>query len=804
MTRAVWKVIRAAVARRRLQTAVIGAVALLSTGTVVLAVGLLVLSNAPFDHAFARQSGAHAAVTFDPSLSTVEQLAATAHASGVTAAAGPFDTVEAAVSAGPRQFGTMTVAGRSERDGAVDRLTVDSGRWLSGPGEIVLSRERSGPPGTTVGSLLIVAGVQLRVVGVAQSITDTAGAWVWPTQSDVLQASGASTSRQMLYRFADAGSDAAVTADVATVTAGLPKGALLGSASYLVAKRGADSGTAPVVPFVVAFAILGLVMSVLIVANVVSGAVVSGYRNIGILKTLGFGPRQVVAGYAGQVLAPGLVGCVAGAALGNLLAVPVLTQTGRAYDVSTTGGVAGWVDALAVLGMPAVMALAAVVPAIRAGTVPAAQAISTGRAPRAGHGYRVRRALHATRLPLPLRFGLGTPFARPTRTGVTLLAVLLGSATVVFAVGLATSLDRVAAAATRTAQVPVQVELGGVTVAKNGAPVQKGGQQAGPGPDPGAATGGATSDVTDPAAVLAAIRAQSGTAHVVGVTRLGRGLTVVGYTGEVGMEAYDGDPSWTGLVLISGHWWTGVDEVVAGSGLLRSTGHRVGDTITLATEAGRRQVRVVGEVFDLEYDDGMVLLAGVGTVAGLTDHTRPDWYEVGLTAGTGPDAYVDSLSATLGTAAHVEVRDEGNTAQTFTILVGLIVTLTLLLSAVAGLGVFNTVVLNTRERVHEIGVLKTLGMTPRQVRVSVVAAMAGIGLVAGALAVPLGDLLQHRVLPVMADAAGTGLPGSFLDVYPPLELVALGAAGIVLAVAGALVPAGWAARTRIATALRAE
>jgi putative ABC transport system permease protein len=257
-------------------------------------------------------------------------------------------------------------------------------------------------------------------------------------------------------------------------------------------------------------------------------------------------------------------------------------------------------------------------------------------------------------------------------------------------------------------------------------------------------------------------------------------------------------------VLVSGRWWTEPDEVVAGSGLLRTTGHRLGDTLTLSTDTGRRQVRVVGEVFDLDYNNGMVVLAGTGTMAGLSDHPGPDWYEVGLTAGTNPNAYVDSLSGTLGTSARVEVREEQNTAQTFAILVGLIVTLTVLLSAVAGLGVFNTVVLNTRERVHEIGVLKTLGMTPRQVRVSVVAAMAGIGLVAGALAVPLGDLLQHRVLPIMADAAGTGLPRSFLDVYPAAELLALGAAGIVLAVAGALVPAGWAARTRIATALRAE
>jgi putative ABC transport system permease protein len=639
---------------------------------------------------------------------------------------------------------------------------------------------------------MTVAGVSLRVVGVAQSITGTAGAWVWPTQTDVLHGRDTTPSRQMLYRFADAGSDAQLASDLATVTAGLPNRAVLGSASYLVAKRNADSGTAPVIPFVIAFAVLGLVMSVLIVANVVNGAVVSGYRTIGVVKTLGFSPRQVVASYAGQVLVPGLAGCVAGALLGNLLAVPLLAQTGRAYDVSTSGGVAGWVDGLAVLAMPAVMAAAAVVPAARAGRIPAVQAIAIGRAPRSGRGYRVRRALHATRLPLPLRFGLGTPFGRPGRTAVTLLAVLLGAATMVFAVGLAASLNLVAGAATRTAQVPVEVDLGGPDLVKPGGP-------AGPKPDTPPLGGG-----LDAATVLAAIHAQPGTARVVGAVRAGQGLSLVGYTGQVGLEAYDGPADWIGYPLITGRWWAGPDEVVAGSGLLRTTGHAVGDTVTITSDTGRRQVRIVGEVFDLDYSNGMVLLAGTGTLTGLTDRTQPDWYDVGLTSGTNPDRYVQALSATLGTSARVSVRSEQNTAQTFAILVGLVITLALLLSTAAALGVFNTVVLNTRERVHEIGVLKTLGMTPGQVTASVVAAMAGIGLVAGVLAVPLGAMLQHRVLPVMAAAAGTGIPASFVDVYGPVELVALGAAGIVLAVLGALVPAGWAARTRIGIALRAE
>ena len=86
----------------------------------------------------------------------------------------------------------------------------------------------------------------------------------------------------------------------------------------------------------------------------------------------------------------------------------------------------------------------------------------------------------------------------------------------------------------------------------------------------------------------------------------------------------------------------------------------------------------------------------------------------------------------------------------------------------------------------------------------VVASMIGLGAVAGVIAVPLGAYLHARILPIMGNAANTNLPASVTNVYNAGMLSLLGCAGIVIAVLGALVPAGWAARSRIATALRAE
>jgi len=56
----------------------------------------------------------------------------------------------------------------------------------------------------------------------------------------------------------------------------------------------------------------------------------------------------------------------------------------------------------------------------------------------------------------------------------------------------------------------------------------------------------------------------------------------------------------------------------------------------------------------------------------------------------------------------------------------------------------------------------------------------------------------------MAHAAATNVPASYVNVYSAPELALLALAGLAIAIAGALMPASWAARSRTATALRAE
>jgi putative ABC transport system permease protein len=790
--------VRGGLSRRRVQTVVIGLVVLISTAACTLALGLLVDSSAPFDHAFAAQRGAQLAATVDPARATPAQIAATAHLPGVTAMSGPYAEVvisgQASLPGIPGQvrLPLVTLAGRARPGAPVDDISLDSGRWVRNPGEVVVSRNLDGPT-LQPGQQITVTGVpgtpRLTVVGIAKSITDSAGGWVMPAEIAALTAHGTPPLAQVLYRFATAGTTAQVSADLAEVRAALPAGAITGGQSYLPIRLQAGESLAPIVPFVVAFGIIGLVMSVLIVSNVVSGAVVAGYRRIGILKSIGFTPAQVVAAYVGQVIISAVVGCLAGVGLGNLLSVPLLSKTANVYGVGVLT-VPPWVSALVPATVCVLVGIAALLPALRAGRLSAIQAIATGRAPRRGRGYAAHRLLGRLRLPRPITIGLAAPFARPARTAVTLVAILCGAGTVTFAVGLSTSLSMVAAGVSHSVSEPVQIALSGGFVHISGPKTRPGGV-AGPG------AGQQQSPAAQQRAVQAALRAEPATLRY--VAEAVQEANVPGLAHQIPVHAFRGNATWTGYDLISGRWYRGPGEVVVPTYFLTVTGKTVGDTVTITVGGARVPVRIVGEVFDTE-NRGLAMLTDWPTLARAIPGLAPQWYDVALRPGTNARAYANALGG-LGPGFDVSVNANN---PFFLTLVGMIGILTLMLALVAGLGVLNTVVLTTRERVHDIGVFKALGMTPRQIIVTVVCWVAGIGLAAGLLAVPAGIALHRYVLPIMARSAGTNVPASFLNVYRLDELALLGLSGLVIAAAGALLPAGWAAKISTASALRAE
>lgn len=801
---ALGKVVRSGVGRRRLQSLVMALTTLAAVTSSVLSLGLLTVVRAPFEHAFNARNGAHLAVQFDGSKVTAAQVAATAHAAGVTEAAGPYPIAAAlattigtdCVKGAGSDNGPITVTTRPDlgRTSGLDQLALTRGRWPTGPGEIVLPSQRydSDCFGDSVVFSSLPSKTSFKVVGFAGSVTSSATGFLTADGFARLTAAGATSDEQMLYRFAKAGTASDIATDKQAVVAAAPVGAIESGQSYLTAEQQATGNAKAYVPFLIGFGILGLFMSVLIISIVVSGAVTSGIRRIGILKSLGFTPSQVARAYIAQAMIPATLGLFLGTVFGNLLAVPILGETSKQLGAANAASarIPLWVSAVVPLGILLIVGVAALIPALRAGRMPTVRALVVGRAPRAGGGQRAQRL--ASRLPLPraMSLGLAQPFARPARAVVVGAAVLFGVVSVTFAVGLEKGFNKYLDSITSGFNVAsVFVE----PTADVGVPWGRYGPN-----DP-------REPHLDAAKVAAAIAKIPGTKAAFGWGDSGAtmvGAPPGGETAEV--FTVTGDFSWAGMQLLSGRWHSAPGEAVVGDKLATAVGIHVGDDITVVQQNKQLSLKVVGINFDTSVGDYTVMTdAATFTAAGLTPHI--DQFNVDLASNVSEPDWTAAAAATLSPLnASAQQSSGGGKNSVVITMSALVATLTLMLIAVAALGVLSMVVQDTRERAHDLGIFKALGMTPRQTIAMVLTSVSLTGLVAGLIGVPLGCAVEKATLTSMGNAIGRRLPPNVTHTYTVGLLIALLAAGIVIALLGALLPAAWAARSRTATALRAE
>jgi putative ABC transport system permease protein len=230
----------------------------------------------------------------------------------------------------------------------------------------------------------------------------------------------------------------------------------------------------------------------------------------------------------------------------------------------------------------------------------------------------------------------------------------------------------------------------------------------------------------------------------------------------------------------------------------------VGDEVELLTDRGRQRFPVAGVYYNYASERGIVSLHRQ-TWGNFWDGEEVQTLGLYTAPGVDPDRLIEDLRQQVGSVQSLtfspnralrrgalEIFD-----RTF-LITGVLRTLAL---GVAFLGILSALMALQLERAREVAVLRTIGLTPRQVWALMTAQTGLMGLIAGLLSVPLGLALALLLLEVINRRAfGWTL---LLDPSPGVCFQAVLLAVVAALLAG-LYPAYRMARSSPALALREE
>jgi putative ABC transport system permease protein len=250
-------------------------------------------------------------------------------------------------------------------------------------------------------------------------------------------------------------------------------------------------------------------------------------------------------------------------------------------------------------------------------------------------------------------------------------------------------------------------------------------------------------------------------------------------------------------------FFTRPGSVLVGRPLASRLNLKPGDTLPVMVGPRRHDLKIVG-IFDSKSGlypfDGAVLLMDMGPAQELLDRVGGlDYIDV---IGAGPDTEVQTaLQRALPPGVEV-VRPEAQGSRAEGLVASYRLNLAVLSAIALFVGMFliyQSVTLSVVRRRREIGLLRTLGMTPGQVLVLFLAEGLASGLVGGLLGLILGVGLARGVLGVMTqNLSSLYMPVVAHEVWVRggLMLQAWGLA-VLATLAAALLPAREAARTQV-------
>jgi putative ABC transport system permease protein len=469
--------------------------------------------------------------------------------------------------------------------------------------------------------------------------------------------------------------------------------------------------------FLGAFGMFAMIAAAIVVAGSMATRAVARRRDIGLLKAVGATPRQVTASIVLAHMGAAAVGVMAGWVLGGFLAPVTEVDLGKTLG---TGGASFSVGALvlALAVVELVVVVATLLPAWRAGRVPTTAALASVTA-RPTRGRLLGRVANRLGLGPVGVAGLRDAFGRPARSVLTALAMALAIVAIVATVGTERTVDRLFGDP-RLVGDPEELRVWPLGDGADAIP--------------------AVLDRTDGVASWFTEREQDLTS---------------GDESFLGF-AMGGDVARSGFEVREGRMFARSGEAVAGWGLLNRLGLEVGDHLTVEADGKPIPLTIVGWYREGE-DTGEVLRFRLADLRRVIPDAEPAWVSVNVPDAVVPDVVAASLRDQLGDAARVQLRpvpksDEIDAFRLAFLGVSLLVVLVALANLVS------TMLLAVRERTHDLGVLRAVGVTPRQVVAMVAGGAALLAVLAAVIGIPIGLAVSAGVGEVVGTSSGTG-PG---------------------------------------------
>lgn len=290
-----------------------------------------------------------------------------------------------------------------------------------------------------------------------------------------------------------------------------------------------------------------------------------------------------------------------------------------------------------------------------------------------------------------------------------------------------------------------------------------------------------------------------------------RNVLVNGPAGPVQLIAIEqsGDQSQPARDFVAGdaeQAWAALPEgsIIISEPFSYRTGLGVGDRLSLRTDQGEQSFPIVGVIYDYSSDRGSIFMA-----RSVYQHYWLDTQISSVSFYVDADSDIDSLIGQmyrqvgqreqLVISSNRDLRE--GTLEVFDRTFAITSVLQLLATIVAFIGILSALMALQLEKAKQLGVLRAVGLTPRQLWAMVLSQTSLMGLIAGLLAMPLGIALSLILIYVINRRSfGWTLQ---LHLEPGLFLQALIIALIASFLAG-IYPAFSMSRTTPALALREE